>query len=144
MQDRQLDRLDSGPRWLTDPRIADVFAEALLHGERARHEYDLYAWVVMPHHVHLVLKPNGKLSESMRWLKTATASRANQSLGKTGEAFWQREYYDRWSRSDKELAAVVAYVERHRRRDRRRSRTKCRNSRHRPSAYAAVSKPLNF
>jgi hypothetical protein len=27
------------------------------------------------------------------------------------EAFWQREYYDRWIRSDKELASVVAYVE---------------------------------
>src|SRR5450759_1338555 len=75
LQDRQLDRLDSGPRWL---------AEALLHGERARHEYDLYAWVVMPNRVHLVLQPNGKLSETMRWLKTATASRANRRLGKTG------------------------------------------------------------
>jgi putative transposase len=35
----------------------------------------------------------------------------NAALGKTGEAFWQREYYDRWIRSDKELASVVAYVE---------------------------------
>lgn len=107
LQDRQLDCLDSGPRWLADPLIAEILAEALLHGERARREYDLFAWVVMPNHVHLVLKPNGKLSETMRWLKTATASRANRSLGKAGEAFWQREYYDRWIRSNKELVSCV-------------------------------------
>ena len=44
LQDRQLDRIESGPRWLRDPRIADLFAEALLHGETIRHEYELFAW----------------------------------------------------------------------------------------------------
>jgi REP element-mobilizing transposase RayT len=44
-------------------------------------------------------------------LKTATAIRANRVLAKTGEAFWQREYFDHWIRSEKELASVVAYVE---------------------------------
>ena len=110
-QDRQLDRLESGPRWLTDPRIADLVAEAVLHGERARGEYELFAWVVMPNHIHIVLKPNKKLPETMRWLKSATAIRANQRLGRTGEPFWQREYYDRWIRSGEELTSVVAYVE---------------------------------
>ena len=65
----------------------------------------------MPNHVHLVLRPQGTLSAILRWLKTATATRANRVLGKTGEAFWQREYFDHWIRSEKELASVVAYVE---------------------------------
>jgi putative transposase len=51
------------------------------------------------------------LSEIMRWLKTATANRANKLIGKTGTPFWQREYFDRWIRSEKELSSVIAYVE---------------------------------
>jgi putative DNA methylase len=96
---------------LEDPRIATLFVDALLYGESVRRDYDLFAWVVMPNHVHLVLKPNRKLSEIMRWLKTATATRANRLLGKSAGAFWQREYFDRWIRSEKELATVVAYAE---------------------------------
>ena len=61
----------------------------------------MLAWVIMPNHVHLVLRPQGRLSAILRWLKTATATRANRLLGKTGEAFWQREYFDRWVRSEK-------------------------------------------
>jgi putative transposase len=110
-RDRQLDRSPLGPRWLEDPQIATLFVDALLHGESVRRAYELIAWVVMPNHVHLVLKPNRRLSEIMRWLKTATATRANRLLGKRADAFWQREYFDRWIRSNKELVAVVAYVE---------------------------------
>jgi REP element-mobilizing transposase RayT len=110
-QDRHLDSTPQGPRWLQDPRIARVVAEALAYEERVRRAYDLFAWVIMPNHVHLVLRPQGTLSAILRWLKSATATRANRVLGKTGEAFWQREYFDHWIRSEKELASVVAYVE---------------------------------
>src|SRR6266568_1452421 len=44
---------------LKDPRIADIVVEALLYGESFRHSYDLFAWVIMSNHVHLVLKPHG-------------------------------------------------------------------------------------
>jgi hypothetical protein len=74
-RDRQLDQSRSGPRWLEDPRVATMFVNALVYGERVRRAYDLFAWVVMPNHVHVVLKPNRKLSEIVRWLKTATATR---------------------------------------------------------------------
>jgi REP element-mobilizing transposase RayT len=65
----------------------------------------------MPNHVHVVMQPIRPLPEIMRWLKAATANRANALLGRTGEAFWRREYYDRWIRSEWELASVIAYVE---------------------------------
>jgi REP element-mobilizing transposase RayT len=111
VQDRRLDSTPQGPRWLQEARVATVVAEALAYGEKTRGAYSLLAWVIMPNHVHLVLRPQGRLSAILRWLKTATATRANRLLGKTGEAFWQREYFDRWVRSEKELASVVAYVE---------------------------------
>jgi len=101
----------TGPRWLGQPRIAAIFADALLVGESVRRSYDLLAWIVMPNHVHVVMHPIRPLPEIMRWLKAATANRANRVLGRTGTAFWQREYFDRWIRSDKHLASVIAYVE---------------------------------
>jgi putative transposase len=111
LQDRELDRTPSGPRWLGDPRVANLFVEALLYGQAARGLYDLFAWSVMPNHVHVVLKAHKPLHEVMRWLKSATASRANRLIGRTGTAFWHREYYDRWIRTEKELGSVIEYVE---------------------------------
>jgi putative transposase len=111
LQDRQLDRTTDGPQWLRNPKVASLLVEALLHGDTVRQSYDLFAWVVMPNHVHVVMKPHKKLSEIMRWLKAATAARANQIIGRTGQPFWQREYYDRWVRDSRELASIVAYVE---------------------------------
>ena len=61
--------------------------------------------------MHMVILPGCKLPEIMRWLKAATANRANRLLGRRGQPFWQREYFDRWIRSDEQLASVIAYVE---------------------------------
>jgi hypothetical protein len=89
-----------GPRWLGRPRIAAIFAEALMHGDSVRHSYELFGWVITPNHVHVVMQPIRPLPEIMRWLKAATANRANVLLGRTGEAFWRREYFDRWIRTE--------------------------------------------
>jgi hypothetical protein len=53
-QDRILDRSSTGPRWLLDPRIADLVANAILTGDSERRFYQLGAWVVMPNHAHSV------------------------------------------------------------------------------------------
>ena len=99
---------DDQPR-LADRRVAQIVSQAIVHGARVR-RYELLAFVVMPDHVHLVIQPAGRLGEIMRWLKTATANRVNRILGRSG-AFWRREYYDRWMRSDRELSAAIGYVE---------------------------------
>jgi 8-oxo-dGTP diphosphatase len=104
--------MQSGPRWLKEPRIARVVVSALQHGGSTRRTYDLGPWVVMPNHVHAVLKPHRRLSEIMQWLKTATATRANRILETPGTPFWQREYYDHWIRTEKEFFSIVKYIER--------------------------------
>ena len=55
-----------------------------------------------------------QLPEIMRWLKTATAARANRLIGRNGLAFWKREYYDHWIRTEQELRSIIAYVEQNR------------------------------
>src|SRR5580658_5222660 len=51
--DRILHRDCSGPLWLNQPRIARMVAETIVAGESERGFYELYAWAIMPNHVHL-------------------------------------------------------------------------------------------
>src|SRR5580692_8335550 len=51
----------SGPLWLRDARVARIVEDAIQFGETARGLYALYAWVIMPNHVHLVIEPKAAL-----------------------------------------------------------------------------------
>jgi len=56
----------------------------------------LFAWYVMPNHVHAVVRvfPTYQLAEVLHSWKSYTAKEANRIL-KTHGTFWQREYYRR-------------------------------------------------
>ena len=110
--DRQLDLASSGPQWLVDPRVAAIFTEALRDGETVHGLYRTHAWVVMPNHVHLLLTPKDTLPAIVGWLKSATTSRINRILGRTGSVLWNGEYFDHWIRSAEDFAKAVSYVER--------------------------------
>jgi REP element-mobilizing transposase RayT len=112
LEDRVLDRAATGPRWLKDPQIAQIVMSALQQGADPYRLYHLIAWVVMPNHVHVVIKPYSPLPAITRWLKGSTARAANLRLGRTGMPFWQYESYDRCIRNDDELNRVIRYVER--------------------------------
>jgi len=113
--DAQLDGACYGPKHLSDPRFATLVADALQFYHRSR--YELFAYVVMPNHVHLVLRPSLKsdshlswgLDEIMRSIKGYTGKKANELLGAHGE-FWQREYYDHMVRSEEEWCYYVNYT----------------------------------
>ncbi len=109
--DREADKAAVGPVWLQDPRVARMVAEALLYGESGRHFYQLRAWVIMPNHVHVVIRPETSLPEITRWLKGSSARKANLILGRTGKAFWQDESFDHRVRDEVELDRIVRYVE---------------------------------
>jgi putative transposase len=109
--DRDLARNRSGPLWLESPRIADVVVSAIQSGESEKHFYELRAWVVMPNHVHLLIRPKRDLPIITRWLKGTSARSANLLLGRTGEPFWRDESYDHWLRDGSELEKVVRYIE---------------------------------
>jgi putative transposase len=110
--DYLLDRATNGPLWLKDHRIAALVARALEQGANEFRLYDLFAWVIMPNHVHVVMKPIEPLPVIMRWIKDSTVRSANLILGRTGKPFWQYESYDRCVCSDDELNRVICYVER--------------------------------
>lgn len=105
------DQCNPGPLWLQEPGVADMLVKALRYGETVRRLYSLHAWVIMPNHVHVILRPQVDLSDLMRWLKGRTSRTANRMLGRTGTAFWQDESFDHWIRSAEELCSLIAYVE---------------------------------
>ena len=57
---------------------------------------ELDAFVVMPHHV--------------RGFKTFSARRINVMRGTRRQPFWQRNYYERVIRNERELAAIRDYI----------------------------------
>jgi REP element-mobilizing transposase RayT len=122
MMDAMLDKADYGPLWLRQKPIADLVEETLL--TRNRVTYALYAYVVMPNHIHIFLRPQIKrqatetaeaeyypLEEITRLLKGYTARQANLLLNRTGHPFWQQESYDHWARNEEEFHRIIAYIE---------------------------------
>jgi len=91
---------------LREDRIATVVASAVEFFEGSR--YRLFAWCVMPNHVHLVLQPvpGHELPHIPHSWKSYTAKEINKTLGTTGE-FWEVEYYDHLIRDAQDFKAQV-------------------------------------
>ena len=75
--------------------------------------YDLLAYVVMPNHVHVIvrLRSNWRLEKIVQAWKSWTAREINRLKQRTG-ALWQEGYWDRLVRDDLHLARCLTYIER--------------------------------
>ncbi len=90
-----------------DPRIADIVAGALVHFDQSR--YLLFAWSVMPNHVHVVFDAYERVDRILHSWKSYSAKWANHLVSHEGE-FWQEDYFDRTVRDQKEFERRVLYV----------------------------------
>ena len=107
--EKYLDR-GLGSCYLGIPQIAELVCDAIVHFESKR--YLLFAWAVMPNHLHLVLEPSKgiELSDIVHSIKSYTAQQANKKLGRRG-AFWQPDYFDRYIRDRQHFKNAIRYVE---------------------------------
>jgi len=98
-----------GACWMKQENIAKEIAGALRFFEGQR--YRLFAWCVMPNHVHVVVQPFSEhtLSSIVCSWKSFSAKRSNALLGKRGQ-FWQSEYFDRLIRSQEQLDYSIEYT----------------------------------
>jgi len=102
-----------------DPQARNIVLNAWRHFHNRR--YELFAICVMPDHVHALFQPWPKneasneettfwsLTELMRSLKSFTAREINRTERKTG-AVWEKETFDRYIRSDRDLAEKFHYT----------------------------------
>ncbi|MFQ5732895.1 MAG: transposase [Planctomycetaceae bacterium] len=105
--------LDRAPcvEHLTRPAVAETVIEAIEH-RAANNIWRMFESVLMPNHVHLffeLVKPGLKrvLEDFKRW----TGRHASAILDLDERArFWQREWFDHWSRSDEEDDRIVRYI----------------------------------
>jgi type I restriction enzyme R subunit len=114
--------LDRQParRVLEEPALAQAVVDSMYHfaGER----YDLFAYVVMPSHLHWLFQPLSAWVETdtdpyrtpreriTYSLNRFTGTRCNRLLRVNG-SFWQTESYDHWVRDVDELERIIRYIE---------------------------------
>ena len=100
-----------GACYLKQKEIAHIIEENLLHFADVK--YKLYAWVIMPNHVHLLLRPKEgySLSEIVHSCKSYTSNKANRMLNRTGK-FWFPEPFDRFIRDYGHFEKAFSYIER--------------------------------
>jgi putative DNA methylase len=108
--DRYLDTKRTGPRYLQNPAIATLVAEAIQRGDTPLGHYKLHAYAVMPNHVHLLVTPKIAPSRLLQSLKGFTAREANKLLMRSGP-FWQHESYDHYARNAEQFHRIKAYIE---------------------------------
>lgn len=94
------------------PRF-ELFVQCL-EEMRRRFALFVYAYVVMPEHVHLLLsEPEaGILAEALHFLKLSFTKRLRNSSPDGSGSFWQKRYYDRNVRDHREFAVKLSYIHR--------------------------------
>jgi len=99
-----------GEGLLREPASADIVEGALFHGAGTR--YEIFAWVMMPNHVHVLIQQTEgyRLSDLVHGWKSWSAKEINRLRGRTGSV-WQRVHYDRYIRNQRHFDATVAYIE---------------------------------
>ncbi len=96
--------------YLQRPEIAELVMEAVEHRKR-RGDWTVWEYVVMPNHIHLFFELHrGSLKGVLEDFKRWTAHQAVRRLRSEGKGFWQREWFDHWSRSDEEDEMIIAYI----------------------------------
>jgi putative transposase len=134
--ERWLDRASYNTQ-LERREVATMVADAIAHREE-RGDWQMHEYVIMPTHVHLFYEIGARgLKATLEDFKRWTGHRAAELSGRTvlpkrslelGDAersrlaggtytdaayrFWQREWFDHWSRSDAEDERIAAYIRR--------------------------------
>ena len=95
---------------MKNPVIADLVADALRKFDGSR--YRLFAWCIMPNHVHTVFQPMSphRLEDILHSWKSYTAHEANKILKRNVKDFWQREYFDHLIRNGKQFDRAIRYT----------------------------------
>jgi len=97
-----------------DPKACDLFL-LTLESMRRRFNLQVYGYVVMPEHIHLLLsEPRTKtLADAIHYLKLSSSKRLRATPSRpTVAAFWQKRYYDFNLRNYRQFIEKLRYIHR--------------------------------
>lgn len=82
----------------------------VLH-HNADKKYELISYVIMPNHIHLLIRPyeNTNLKLELKQIKGISAYRINLLTNQKG-SIWQKDYYDTIIRNKLHLYRVLEYI----------------------------------
>jgi putative transposase len=94
-------------RGFDTPAVYKLFVQ-VLEQMRRRFALCVYGYVVMPEHMHLLLSEpqSGLLADALHSLKLSFAKRLGSGV------FWQKRYYDRSVRDEREFVEKLRYIHR--------------------------------
>ena len=95
--------------YLTDP-VSNNLIEQLLERTRSRHQACIYAYVLMPEHVHLLMNEPPGILIAM-FLKSFKQEVSRKLKGER-KHFWQTRYFDRNLRGEQSMSDAVRYIHR--------------------------------
>jgi putative transposase len=95
--------------FLQRPESKDT-VEAILEETRARHQARVYAYVLMPEHIHLLINepPSVLVAQFLKALKQVTSRR----LKGDRPQFWQERYFDANIHGESARSEVIRYIHR--------------------------------
>jgi putative transposase len=136
--------------FLEEPEPKETF-EAVLEQTRARHQARVYAYVLMPEHIHLLINepPLILVAQFLKALKQITS----RKLRGNRPQFWQDRYFDSNIHGETARSEVIRYIHRNPRGPRRTNFVRWGESRsngdwsHRPSSTggaASTTTPPEF
>ncbi len=121
---RRLPHVQIGGRWYFIsfnskrgplPEVGKKIVMDTIRHDRGK-RYELHLAVVMPDHVHMLIRPLKKgpgkyfdLSEIIKLIKGVSSRRINKLVGASGQLWWD-EYYDTMMRSEEEFKGRVEYM----------------------------------
>ena len=94
---------------LKDKRVRDALEDVIMHSDGM--SYDIYAFVIMPNHVHVLLTPReGSTVQGIvgAW-KSASSHVINTLLERRG-AVWERESFDHLVRNVEDFKEYLQYI----------------------------------
>jgi len=99
----------TGSCLLVDPHCAQIVVDALTAFDR--HRYELDRWVVMPNHIHVLVRPyeTHALKAILQTWKSFTAHAINRHMARRGQ-LWQKESFDHIVRSAAQLERFREYI----------------------------------
>ena len=101
---------NQGVMFLEKPEISQVIVNAVRYYQD-RGYWNVFKGVCMPNHVHLFFECGShSLTRVMRGFKRYTARECNKMLERSGKSFWQKEWFDHWSRSSDEDEKIKSYI----------------------------------
>lgn len=98
-----------GSCMLRYPELRCFLRDSFFYADRKR--YDLWAYVIMPNHVHVLISDllEEDVNDILKSIKQFSANRMNKKLHKHGEV-WMHENFDRLVRSESHFEYCLDYI----------------------------------